>query len=433
MKVILQALLATSFMLSVSAMESKAQCNSFDVVSYDSFEHTNVIPEIIPGTTVHNTPQTFSARTGTRSMYLNIKDCNGGLGTCAGDSIYERVVTCCPTQPIRFRWFMETVFTGAISNIRVVLRNGNDSILADVPSTVAPYNVWTEFISPAVTPGTFNVKLTIYTNVDGGGGNDLGIDDMYVERCSNGKTTTAPLCSGITTLDLFSSVSNNTSTTGTWSGPTTLTNGYLGTYTTGVNTPGSYIYTSTPYGTGGVCLPVKDTVVVSNNAGTAPAPSLGNDTSICINTPKVLIAGPNSSTLSYLWSNMATTSNITAYSGSVTSTLYVVTVTAQSGCIGRDSIRINWVSCTGLNEFDRSSEVSLFPNPANSQVTVKLPQDVKGLCDFVLFSSDGKEMIRTQVSSDTSLPLPSLADGIYIWSIRNEDGFIARGRLTIRN
>lgn len=433
MKINFRSLLFTAILFVTAAPVLKAQCTDFDIISYDNFEDTLVRPQIVPGTVYHYKPQTYAARSGTRSLYLNLANCAGGAGTCAGDSFYVYTLNCCPTQPIRFRWWMQTVFGAPLSDIRVVLYDGNDNILADVPSTIAPNAQWTEFISPAVIPGTFAVKLVLYTNIDGGNGNDLGIDDLYVEKCANGTTSSQPICAGVNAVDLIASVPNNPVNSGTWSGPTALTNGYLGTYTAGVNSPGTYVYTSTPYGSSGLCAVVNDTVIVSNNAGTSPAPHLGNDTTLCLNNYVVLIAGINGTGNTFLWNTGATTFNITQTSAVPVSNTYSVTVTASNGCKGRDTIVVTWQTCSGLNETDRSGEVTVYPNPARNQLTVQLSPDMHGENQFILFSPEGKEVLRTSLPDELGISLPPLADGIYIYTVQAENGRSARGRVSIRN
>jgi hypothetical protein len=415
-----------------STIGSFAQCTKFDTVLYDDFEYTTVCPDIISSMVIHNTPQQFGFRSGARALYLNMKDCNGGTGCCAGDSIYIRTVSCCPNQPIRFRFWIKTIFTGTLSDIRVVLTDGNDNILQDIPSTIAPFTAWQQLTTNAVVPGTFIVKLKIYTNIDGQNGNDLGIDDMFIERCSNSSLTPVTACNNTPSIDLFSKIPGTPVNTGTWSGPAALGNGIQGTYTSGVSTPGTYIYTSTPYGTGGLCLPVTDSVVVST--GIAPAPNLGSDTSICINTPYILNPGTSGAGLTYSWSTFATSASITAFSGTVTNTTYIVTVSTTNGCVGRDSVLISWRSCTGINEIDRSAEVSMYPNPVKDFITVQLPADINNDCTFILLAADGKEVFRTIISKENNTAtLPALSQGIYLYTLSDNSNFSAKGKIAIRN
>jgi hypothetical protein len=427
----LRTLLLAVTTLLAAPFSTFAQCTRFETVTYDGFEYTTICPDIVPGMVIHNTPQTFGVRTGTYALYLNMIDCIGGVGTCAGDSVYIRTVACCPNQPIRFRWWMKTVFTGTLSDIRVVLTDGNDNILADVPSTVAPFGSWLQFTSPAVIPGTFVVKLKIYTNINGQNGNDLGIDDMYIERCANSSLSAVTACSNATSLDLFASIPGTPVTTGTWAGPTVLGNTYQGTYSVGSNTPGYYIYTSTPYGIGGLCLAVNDSVNVTS--GITPQPNLGNDTTACVNQAFQLNPGISGPGLTYLWSTFATTATVNAFSGSATQTTYSVTVSSTNGCVGRDSIRLTFQVCSGLNETDRSDEVSIYPNPAQNVVTVQLPGDIQHPCLLTILSIDGKEVLRQEIDNYGQVQLPELTNGVYLYSITDNQQFSARGKITVRN
>jgi subtilisin-like proprotein convertase family protein len=60
-----------------------------------------------------------------------------------------------------------------------------------------------------------------------------------------GSNGTKAVCSNGTAVDLFSSLGGTPATGGSWSGPSTLGNGYLGTYTPGVSSAGVYTYTVT--------------------------------------------------------------------------------------------------------------------------------------------------------------------------------------------
>ncbi len=52
-----------------------------------------------------------------------------------------------------------------------------------VPAPYAP--LWTKYISGAVTPTTSTITFKMFTNTPGTpGGNDLSMDDFYVEQCN---------------------------------------------------------------------------------------------------------------------------------------------------------------------------------------------------------------------------------------------------------
>ncbi len=246
---------------------AQAQC-TWQPILTDGFEYTNIIPDLIPGTTYQNVPQTFSVHSGAKSMYMNFVNCVSGTGTCAGALVYVRTLSVCENMPVRISLWLTTTFTGGQSNMKMVIRDGNGLVLDSTANVLAPYSpTWTQYISNAVTSTTPTITFSMYTNVDGGPGNDLSCDDFKFEKCISVSSSRAySVCANIDSVNLYSSLTNNPVNNGTWTGPSMLTNGYWGTFTNGLNAQGTYIYSSTPYGTAVGCPSRVDTVVAINSA-----------------------------------------------------------------------------------------------------------------------------------------------------------------------
>ncbi|MBK8847975.1 MAG: T9SS type A sorting domain-containing protein [Bacteroidetes bacterium] len=158
----------------------KAQCNWQEKLN-DGFEYSTVIPDIIPGTTVHNTPQTFAVHNGLKSVYLNF------LNTLpAGSLVYDRTITVCPNVAIQLSAWLTTTFSGTQCDMRIEITDGNSVQLSNVASIVAPYApVWIQYQSGIITPTTNTIRLKMYANSAGSsGGNDLSFDDLEMEQCS---------------------------------------------------------------------------------------------------------------------------------------------------------------------------------------------------------------------------------------------------------
>lgn len=71
------------------------------------------------------------------------------------------------------------------------------------------------------------------------------LDDVSVTPVSTanaGTNGTLSTCAGASTVDLFTLLGGNPDTGGTWTGPSSLGGGYLGTFDPAVNTPGTYTY-----------------------------------------------------------------------------------------------------------------------------------------------------------------------------------------------
>jgi gliding motility-associated-like protein len=89
----------------------------------------------------------------------------------------------------------------------------------------------------------------------------------------------------LTTTNLFSLLGGTPDNTGTWTGPSTLTNGYLGTFTPGNNLEGTYTYTVSS--TNGICPDDSANVTVIINKTPPPSTSLSNQVFCEIDNPTV--------------------------------------------------------------------------------------------------------------------------------------------------
>jgi hypothetical protein len=396
-----------------------AQCTWRSIFS-DGFENTNVIPGLQPGKTVHTTPQTFAAHTGTRSMYMNFVNCNGGAGACAGDKVYERIFSVCPGVSLRFNSWYTTTFSGIQCDVKLVISDANGLVLDSIQNLVAPYApVWTNYITNTFTSTTNTIVFSMYTNVDGGNGNDLSVDDFKLEHCVNLNSLTGyNVCSNIDSVDLYDVLPNAPVNSGTWQGPSLLSGGYLGTFITGTNTGGTYIYTSSPYGVDSTCPPRIDSIVAVPFP--APVVNLINDTVICTNQTVVITAGTSASN-TYNWNTGATTASITASTTSSvnTSTTYTVTVTNQGGCTETDSVTIDFVVCSGMEENEFAARLQLFPNPATDQVQIHWNGSLTSDTRFILLDARGRKVLEEILNSEfQTIRFNGLQNGIYHYSLQ---------------
>lgn len=412
----------------------QAQC-TWTTQFYDGFEYSTPCPDIIPNTIYQTTPQSFAVRTGAKSLYANFINCVSGVGTCAGTQYYERVVPVCVGLPIRFSAWFTTSFSGAQCDVKIEITDSAGNILTNTNSLVAAYApTWTPYNSGSITPTTSTVKLKLYTNVDGGNGNDLSMDDLRLEQCLDAGTNSYTfdyICNNQTQINLFSSIPGTPDTAGTWTGPTALSGGYLGTFTNGLNTNGFYIYTSTPYGTTPGCPIAKDTVItISANAPNSQLPS---DTTICLNQSIVLNPFTNLN-YSYLWSNGSTASSTIASTTSATDTLidYIVTITDFNGCVTQDTISVYFLTCSGVNSFDGSQLVSTYPNPSTGLLNFKFTSKQSNDYYFTLTNIVGQIVFNEKVNtSRNQIDVSALENGSYFYQINDKEKLIAKGKLII--
>lgn len=232
----LKALFILSFLYSSS--HAQMSCN-WSVIFYDSYEYTTVIPYIIPGMTVHNTPQTFPGcvRTGSRGMYLNIIDGQIGL-------IYNQPFTdICVGQQYRISFSTRDAFT-SVNNLTFNIKNSAGVVLST--QNVINNSIWQDITMPAFIATTSSITFEIITNLPGANGNDVGFDDLRLWQCQpvpmNFSFTDCE--AGLISFDIYDSISTaNLSELGVWTGVSALTNGYEGTFTPETNTNGLYTYT----------------------------------------------------------------------------------------------------------------------------------------------------------------------------------------------
>jgi hypothetical protein len=412
------------------SQKANAQCNWQTIIN-DGFEYSTIIPDLIPSTTYQNVPQTFSVHSGAKSMYMNFVNCDSGTGTCAGAKVYERSLTVCENMPVRITMWLTTTFNSPQSNMKMVIRDGNGVVLDSTNSVLAPLSpTWTQYISGTVVSSTPNITFTMYTNVDGGNGNDLSVDDFKFEKCVSVSSTRAvSVCANLDSVNLYSSLTNNPVNTGTWTGPSPLTNTYWGTYTLGVNSPGTYIYSSTPYGTAVGCPSRIDTVVAipSNN----PVINLPQDTSLCTTQFMSLNAGAAGIT-NYLWNTGATTSNIIASSSTSSNVSYSVMVTNQAGCTGSDTINISFIICSGIDE-EQEIEMSIFPNPSSDFIQLQLSDPLKNELNFLLMDVQGKVVMNEIISSQqVQFSVKKFPTGMYQYRMMEKNVLKATGKLMIQ-
>ncbi len=168
------------------SVTTKGQC-TWHTQFFDGFEYTTSCPDILPGLVYTTIPQSYSVHSGIKSLYLNFVNCTTatGAGACVGDTVYRRVISVCPNVPMRISSWYTTTFSGAQCNMQITITDATNTVLKNTPSIVAPYSPqWVQYQSGQFTPTTSTITLIMITNVAGGNGNDLSMDDVLVEQCN---------------------------------------------------------------------------------------------------------------------------------------------------------------------------------------------------------------------------------------------------------
>ncbi|NVK63222.1 MAG: gliding motility-associated C-terminal domain-containing protein [Flavobacteriales bacterium] len=201
------------------------------------------------------------------------------------------------------------------TNVTYSVIDDANSVLATTTLNLTTVYQQVTFNFTATTPG---LRFVIHCNSTGGNGVDICVEDLLITHCANppSEDHVYGICSPSGTVDLFSFFSNNIDPGGTWSGPSALSNGHLGTFDPSTNTQGVYQY-SVPSNCGVGVSSVEIEIM--------PDVDLGNDTTLCAGSSIVLDAGAGFD--EYLWSNMATTQTINV----ATAGTYSVQVSSSLG------------------------------------------------------------------------------------------------------
>ncbi len=328
-----QFLQITKLWLAVMALlvmpkTQQGQC-SWSSLLADGFEYSQstTSPDFIPGVNygfAH--PASYTAHSGSQSVYLNFVDSNSTSppGTRAGTLFYRKTINVCPNIPYRVSLWLCTTFSGLQCNVKIILKDGNGAVLNAVNNFPCPYApAFGQYTSGVVTPTTSTIVLDLYTNVGGGGGNDLGVDDLLIEQCftSPGIKTQTALCSTSPTLNLYGLFNSARPTYGTWAGPSSLGGGYLGTYNPALNLQGQYLY-SYHFQNNSNCPLIKDTV----NVVMPQTPTLSvNAATICLGQQTATLTA--SGAAGYTWTpatGLNTTSAGTVNANPPATTIYTV-------------------------------------------------------------------------------------------------------------
>jgi gliding motility-associated-like protein len=278
-----------------------SQCNWTQAI-VESFEYTSIIPGLVSGTTYHNTPQLQSfancVRSGSRGMYMNIVDGYSGL-------LYNRATPpLCVGATYRYKFSVRDAFSSS-NNLTFNVVDANNTIL--LTQTIITNSTWQDITMPSFVATTPIIRFQIITNTPGGPGNDVGFDDLIVEVCNYSKQANVTQCQANGPVSLFAgNLTSISSQNGVWTGPSALQNGYIGTFTPGVNPNGNYVYTLDG---GNNCPDSIATIAVFINSNTPV--NLGPDTTLCNATSYLL--NPGTGYTSYLWHDgtTTTTKNVT--------------------------------------------------------------------------------------------------------------------------
>ena len=316
------------FSILLIGMNAKAQC-TWTTYSYENFEYTTVIPYLIPGTTYQNTPETYAGciHAGSRGLYMNFVDGFTGL---VYDQPYNDL---CVGQNYRFSFWTRDAWTG-VNNMTFQVLDASNTVIST--QTVVTNSTWQNVVMPAFTANTSTIRFQIITNAAGGGGNDAGFDELTLSACVPPVSNyTLTQCTSAGSSDLYNQITSGLSTSGVWTGPSALTNGYQGTFTPGTNTNGTYTYTVDGIGT----CPDSVATVLVNSVSTPNINPLG-PISNCGPYTLPAITGTNLSGNQRYYTGPNGTGTVIANGSAITTSQTIYMYDGASGCSDNETVVI---------------------------------------------------------------------------------------------
>ena len=94
----------------------------------------------------------------------------------------------------------------------------------------------------------------------------------------------------------------------------------------------------------------------------------------------------------------------------------------------------NWIHglITGLSANQPDASLSVYPNPASSEVWFRIPKSISTRGRISLFDYSGKMFFAWDVNEqETRIDLQGLAAGIYFWQYSGKGGEVISGKLMV--
>jgi len=153
--------------------------------------------------------------------------------------------------------------------------------------------------------------------------------------------------------------------------------------------------------------------IVMINVSPLPFIDLGNDTTICEGETLVLNAGIAQS---YLWNDNSTSQTLNVDLAGE----YFVEVTNINACTNSDTINVNVIICSGINEIGETYNIFAYPNPAQNQITIKA-ENIK-INKIEIFDITGKIVKQLSINNEKlTIDISDLQNGDYFVKINNAE------------
>jgi|GEM_PF-2892727 len=167
------------------------------------------------------------------------------------------------------------------------------------------------------------------------------------------------------------------------------------------------------------------TTSVSVIVNPLPLIATGADKTICINASTILVASGGSS---YSWTpstGLSCTNCPNPTANPTVTTTYTVTGTDAKSCVNVDTITVNVISCTGINEaLNGLGSFDIYPNPNDGHFVLSFEAISKDNYTVEVKNTLGQVVYSEKVSEfsgkySKELNLNGLSKGVYLVSIAN--------------
>ena len=168
--------------------------------------------------------------------------------------------------------------------------------------------------------------------------------------------------------------------------------------------------------------PISSKTVSANILPLPAITSTPDNSVICLGQPVTLVAtGANT----YTWLPGNTNGSTVTYTPAGTG-VYTVTGTDVNGCVNTSIVAVNVSACTGINALNQNSGFSLYPNPTNGLLVLKMNTTKATPVSISVMDVSGKMIIKTnfnftEKSNATEINLERFANGIYFIKLVTND------------
>jgi hypothetical protein len=83
--------------------------------------------------------------------------------------------------------------------------------------------------------------------------------------------------------------------------------------------------------------------------------------------------------------------------------------------------------CTGINKNDENTEANIFPNPVIDKLNIT--NRTNEVSEIILYDIASRKLLQEKFTNSTSINSEQLAEGIYLYEVRNKNGVIKKGKI----